>query len=235
MDTYKIAIISIIVFILFAWLYEKRNRRKRQLRFIENYKIPKPILNRFKEKHTKLTGEELTLVGKALMDYFYLCNMANGKMVSMPSRVVDDLWHEFLLFSSVYESFCKKAFGRFLHHIPDEAMPNKNSNNEGMKRAWQLICLKEHINPKFPDKMPLLFAIDSMLEIENGVKYSLTKTFLYSNTDTSNNTNCAGSAGCGGFYVGDYADSSHGGFGDSGSSGDSGCGGASCGGGCGGA
>ena len=231
MDSYKIAIVSIIIFSIFTWLYEKKNRKKRQLRFIQKYKVPKPIMDRFREKYPKINTEEASLVNKALMDYFYLCNMANGKMVSMPSRVVDDLWHEFLLFSSVYESFCKKAFGRFLHHIPDEAMPNKNSNNEGMKRAWQLICLKEHINPNFPDKMPLLFAIDSMLEIENGVKYSLTKTFLYSNTDTSNNTNYAGSAGCGGFYVGDYADSS--GFGESGGGlGDGG--GASCGSGCGG-
>ena len=235
MNSYEIAIITIIAFAVFAWFYEKKNRKKRQLRFIQKYKIPKPIMDRFKEKYQKLSTEEASLVNKALMDYFYLCNMANGKMVSMPSRVVDDLWHEFLLFSSVYASFCKKAFGRFLHHIPDEAMPSKKSNNEGMKRAWQLICQKERINPKFPEKMPLLFAIDSMLNIDNGIKYSLTKTFPYSNTDTSNNTSsCAGGAGCGGFYVGDYADSSHGGFGDSGSSGDSGCGGASCGSGCGG-
>jgi len=234
----KIAIVFIIIFTIFIFYYEKRNKQKKQLNFIQKYKIPKPIMDRFKEKYPKLQSEELSLVNKALMDYFYLCNMANGKMVSMPSRVVDDLWHEFLLFSSVYESFCKKAFGHFLHHIPDEVMPNKKSNNEGMKRAWQLIAQKENINPKFPDKMPLLFAIDTILEIDNGIKYSLTKTFPYSNTGTKNDSSgCTGSAGCGGYYVGDYANSSHGGFGDSGSSsgGDSNssCGGSSCGSGCG--
>ena len=238
MSTINIAILFIVFFSLFAWFYERKNRQKRQLKFIQSYKIPKPIINRFREKYPKLSSEEAILVNKALMDYFYLCNMSNGKMVSMPSRVVDDLWHEFLLFSSSYESFCKKAFGRFLHHIPDEAMPNRNSNNEGMKRAWQLICQKESINPKFPDKMPLLFAIDTILEVENGIKYTLDKPFpgnsASSPANNANGAGCGGSAGCGGYYVGDFADSSSfsdtGGFGDGGDS----CGGASCGGGCGG-
>ena len=229
MDSYRVAIIFIVLFAVFAWFYERKSRQKRQLKFIQNYKIPKPIIDRFREKYPKLSSDEVLLVNKALMDYFYLCNMANGKMVSMPSRVADDLWHEFLLFSSVYESFCKKAFGRFLHHIPDEAMPNKNSNNEGMRRAWQLICQKEHMNPKFPTRLPLLFAIDSMLDIDNGIKYSLNKMDSYSSSNSG--AGCGGSgAGCGGFYVGDYADSSS--FGDSGGAS---CGGASCGGGCGGA
>ncbi len=239
MDIYRVAIIFIVLFAVFAWFYERKSRQKRRLRFIQNYKIPKPIIDRFREKYPKLSSDEVLLVNKALMDYFYLCNVANGKMVSMPSRVADDLWHEFLLFSSVYEKFCKKAFGRFLHHIPDEAMPNKNSNNEGMRRAWQLICQKEHMNPKFPTRLPLLFAIDSMLNIDNGIKYSLNKMDSYSSNNSgvgcSGNAGCG--AGCGGFYVGDYADSSV--FGDSGGGlGDSGgasCGGASCGGGCGGA
>ncbi len=242
MDSYRVAIIFIVLFIAFAWFYERKNRQKRQLRFIQNYKLPEPIVNRFKEQYPKLSSEDISLVNKALMEYFYLCNMANGKMVSMPSRVVDDLWHQFLLFSSTYESFCKKAFGRFLHHIPDEAMPSKNSNNEGMKRAWQLICQKYKMNPKYPDRMPLLFAIDSILDIENGIKYSLNKTFPGNKATSPSSKNSgagydASGAGCGGFYVGDYADSS--GFSDSGGGlGDSGgasCGGASCGGGCGGA
>ena len=230
MDSYKEDILIFIVVVISIWLYLRKNRQTRQLRFIQNYKMPKPIVDRFREKYPKLSSEDATLVSKALMEYFYLCNMAYGKMVSMPSRVVDDLWHEFLLFSSAYESFCKKAFGRLLHHIPDEAMPSKNSNSDGMKRAWQLICLKEEINPKFPDRMPLLFAIDSMLDIENGIKYSLNKMDSYSNSNSG--VGCSGGSGadCGGFYVGDYADSSS--FGDSGGAS---CGGASCGGGgCGG-
>ena len=229
MEAYKTEVFIALFIILSTWIHLRVSRKKRQLKFIQNYKIPKPIIDRFKEKYPKLSSEDANLTSKALMDYFYICNMANGKMVSMPSRVVDDLWHEFLLFSKSYESFCNKAFGKLLHHVPEEAMPSKNSNNKGMKRAWNLICVKEDIHPKYPNKMPLLFAIDSILEIENGLKYSLNKMNSYSN----NGAGCGGSgAGCGGFYVGDYADSSSG-FGDSGGAN---CGGASCGGGgCGGA
>ena len=222
MEIYKEYILIFIVIIISIWLYLRKSRQKRQLKFIQNYKMPKPIVDRFREKYTKLSSEDATLVSKALMEYFYLCNMANGKMVSMPSRVADDLWHEFLLFSSVYENFCKKAFGRFLHHIPDEAMPSKNSNSDGMKRAWQLICLKEGINPKHPDRMPLLFAIDSILNIENGRKYTLNKTFP-GNLATPLSSTSESRVDYAGYFLSDHSDNS-GDFGDS----------ASCGGSCGG-
>ena len=40
----------------------------------------------------------------------------------MPSRVVDEAWHEFTLDSLAYVRFCNGAFGNYLHHTPEEAM-----------------------------------------------------------------------------------------------------------------
>jgi hypothetical protein len=34
----------------------------------------------------------------------------------MPSRAVDEAWHEFILDTRTYTSFCHAAFGRYLHH-----------------------------------------------------------------------------------------------------------------------
>lgn len=39
-------------------------------------------------------------------------------MVSMPSRVVDVAWHEFILLTRVYAEFGEEGLGRFLHHTP---------------------------------------------------------------------------------------------------------------------
>ena len=61
----------------------------------------------------------------------------------MPSQVVDDAWHTFILFTRNYELFCRKAFGRFLHHTPAEAMAGQTTATEGIKRTWRIACQLE--------------------------------------------------------------------------------------------
>jgi len=109
----------------------------------------------------------------ALRDYFHLCGLAGKRMVSMPSQVVDDAWHEFILFTRAYGTFCSRAFGRFLHHTPAEAMRTPTQAQEGIRRAWRLACAKEGIGPRAPHRLPLLFAIDTLLNIEGGFNYAL--------------------------------------------------------------
>ena len=77
------------------------------------------------------------MVFRALRDYFWMCNVGKRKMVAMPLQVVDDGWHEFILYTRSYKVFCKKALGRFLHHTPTEAMRTPTLAQEGIKRAWR--------------------------------------------------------------------------------------------------
>jgi len=116
----------------------------------------------------------------------------------MPSQVVDDAWHEFILFTRSYERFCQQAYGKFLHHTPAEAMRSPTSAQDGIKRAWRLACLKEKIHPKTPTRLPLLFALDAELAIANGFIYSL-NCIPGSGSYCVNNIGCGGgcSAGCG--------------------------------------
>jgi len=170
-----------------------------------------------------------------MRDYFYICNQANGKMVAMPSEIVDVLWHEFILFTRAYETFCNQALGRFLHHTPTEAMPQKTMATDGIKRAWRLACAKAGINPKKPDKLPLLFAIDSMLNIKGGFTYVLNcqHTPYHNNTQGGCGGYCATDIGCASGCIGESGDSSYSGYGgDSSSDGFFGGGDASCGSGC---
>lgn len=37
----------------------------------------------------------------------------------MSMREVDDMWHEFILFTEDYTDFCLKYFGKYLHHLPN--------------------------------------------------------------------------------------------------------------------
>lgn len=149
----------------------------------------------------------------------------------MPSQVVDDAWHEFILFTRSYKAFCNKALGRFLHHTPTEAMSTPTLAQEGIKRAWRLACAKEHISPGNPTRLPLIFAIDSMLNIPNGFTYTLNCQDKHS--PAYGEGYCAGHIGCSAGCAGDGGvDTGAGGFFD-GLFDASGCG-ADCGGGCGG-
>jgi hypothetical protein len=55
----------------------------------------------------------------------------------MPSKLVDDAWHEFILDSVSYVDFCSQAFGDYLHHTPEETMgtPMRHALADTI-RAW---------------------------------------------------------------------------------------------------
>ncbi len=221
------ALILLLCSVIVAYFILK-NRQKRQLAFIENYRFPQAILDRTRQKHEYLSHSDMRRVAQAAKDYFYICNLAKGKMVSMPSEIVDVLWHEFILFTRAYEDFCKKGLGRFLHHVPTEAMKSKTVAQEGIKRAWRLSCAKEGIDPANPKKLPLLFAIDSLLKIKGGFTYNLN---CKQKADTNNSGSCGGfcatDIGCASGCVGKSGSSSESGFlsGNDGASCGSGCGG----------
>jgi hypothetical protein len=43
--------------------------------------------------------------------------------------------------------------------------------NEGLRRVWWYTCKYENIDPRAPTRLPLLFALDSKLNIPNGFRY----------------------------------------------------------------
>lgn len=51
-----------------------------------------------------------------LKRYMWLC-VSTGKPL-VPSATIDELWHNFILFTMDYEEFCLTVLGRFLHHRP---------------------------------------------------------------------------------------------------------------------
>jgi len=225
MDLNTILFLLILALLVY---YFYRNRKRSQLAFIESYRFNSAIGRKVQERYPHLNDEQIELVLAALKDYFFICNQAKRRMVSMPSQVVDVAWHEFILFTRPYQAFCKKALGRFLHHTPTEAMQTPTLAQDGIKRAWRLACARNHIDPGAPAHLPLLFAIDAHLGIEDGFNYSLNckdkSSPLYADGY------CAGHIGCASGCAGDSgASSGSGGFFD-GFGGDS----SSCGGGCGG-
>lgn len=190
-----IAIIAVIAKFL------HRGGQNKQLDFIDNYQFHPAIRKKVAAKHPQLNDSQLDLVFDGLRDYFHICNKANRKMVSMPSQVVDDAWHELILFTRAYQQYCNKALGRYLHHTPAEAMDSPTFAQEGIKRAWRLACAKDEINPRAPLVLPLLFGIDAQLNIENGFRY--TPDCRNPNSPTYGSGYCASHIGCSSGCAGD--------------------------------
>jgi len=154
-----------------------------------------------------LDSEQIELVLGSLRTFFLISYRAKLKPVAMPSQVVDVAWHQFILFTKNYEVFCKKGIGRFLHHTPTEAMKSRTTAQEGIKRAWRLACHLENINPKKPERLPMLFAIDAKLKIEDGFFYS--KNCKDRNSPHYGNDYCASHISCSSGCGGSSGDSTH--------------------------
>jgi hypothetical protein len=211
-------LLSILV-VIFYLLYKKRVRKK-QMAFIDNYRFPDKVIEVLQSTYPHLKPTDIKLVMQGLRDYFTISQMAGKKMVAMPSQVVDVAWHEFILFTKNYQKFCHKALGRFLHHTPAEAMKDRTVATTGIKTAWQYACKHEHISAIAPSSLPLLFALDTKLDIKDGFKYTLNCKKSDGSSSTGVGDYCAGDIGCGGDFSID----------SSSCSGDS----SGCGGGCGG-
>ena len=151
-----------------------RHKEPERRQHIASYDWPPGLLDKVQEAYPHLTPADCRKVSNGLKQFFQAYLRGGCRLVSMPSQVVDKLWHEFILHTRDYDAFCKEAFGRFLHHVPAAVLAqNKNSSNEGLRRVWRQCCEIENIDPRNPNRLPLLFAIDGLLKIEDGFLYDL--------------------------------------------------------------
>lgn len=196
-----------------------RWRRLARIQFIRSYALPPGLLDRLAARRPGLADKDRYLVLRALRKFFLAYLNGGLKPVSMPSQVVDDLWHEFILYTRHYEAFCRQAFGRFLHHTPAVVLGPDRRSNAGLRRVWWHACREEDINPRRPVSLPLLFAVDAKLGIADGFRYVPDCKALRQGGD--------GGAYCGGDFSSTDADGGTDGFGDGGDGGDGGggCGG----------
>jgi len=211
-------------------------RKARRAEYIRTYVLPDGLFDRLRKRRPELTLKDCQLVSHALRQFFLAYLKSGCKFVSMPSQVADDLWHELILYTKNYDLFCRRAFGRFLHHTPAVVLSSAQQNNAGLRRCWWFTCREENINPRDPTRLPLLFALDAKLNVADGFHYvadcssvrrkssgSDSGGAVYCGSDFSSTSFDGGTEG--------FADASSSGGGGWGDSGGSGCGGGGCGGG----
>lgn len=195
--------------------------RRRARDAITGLRFPRFLRQKVRGHHPHLDEAQVDQVEAGLRQFFLAAQRANGRFVAMPSKAADTLWHEFILHTRAYETFCRDAFGRLLHHTPAEALPagaETSRSAAGLRRAWRGCCEEEGIDPKHPDRLPLLFALDTTLGIEGGYRYVPDCHRLGADRG---DTHCGSALGCGG---GSSGSDGHG-DGDGGGDGGGGCGG----------
>lgn len=148
--------------------HSERERERRRL-FLEGYSFPPALRERLRAEYDpELSGTQLTLLLEGLRAWFLACLFADGKTLGMPSRAVDDAWHAFILMTREYHAFCEEAFGSYLHHAPEATMAEPLAG----ALARTLAVIERHSIAAQPsggeNDVPLLFAIDSELGIEDG-------------------------------------------------------------------
>lgn len=216
-----------------AFLWQRQVKLKREAH-IRTFVLPKGLFEKLTQKHPHLSTKECQLVAQGLRQFFLAHLKSGRKFVSMPSQVVDDLWHEFILYTKNYRQFCQHAFGRFLHHTPAIVLGTARQDDGGLRRCWHFACLEENINPGKPSCLPLLFALDTKLNIPNGFIYTPDCSGFRRQDDSSGTVYCGAELGSSdGSGGGDSGSCGSGGNdgGSDGGGGDSGCGGGGCGGG----
>lgn len=211
-----------------ALLWRRQVKLKREA-YIRSFVLPKGLFEKLMQTHPQLGSKECHLVAQGLRQFFLAHLKSGRKFVSMPSQVVDDLWHEFILYTRNYHHFCRHAFGRYLHHTPAVVLGKAQQDNGGLKRCWHFACLEENINPAKPSRLPLLFALDAKLNIPNGFIYTPDCSGVKRQDDSGGAVHCGAELGCGDSGSGSGSDGGSDGDGDGG--GGSGCGGGGCGGG----
>lgn len=202
-------LLLIAVIILTALLWRNLARQRRQ-RYIAGYPYQRLLDARLAARRPELSEAQRREVFAGLRDYFLCCLQARRRMVAMPSQAVDDAWHEFILFTRQYDTFCGHAFGRFLHHTPAEAMATPTQASEGIRRAWRLACAHEGIDPRAPSRLPRLFALDAALGIAGGFIYQLD---CLAQQGATGSGFCASHIGCSSGCAGDAGDGDSGGDG----------------------
>lgn len=225
-----------------------RHRLEKQLNFILNTPMPPQLWRNQEFRHERLTLAQKQLIEAGLRDFFILHALFPKRPLAMPSKMVDKLWHAFILDTQPYQTYCKHAFGSTFHHIPDYGFSDKGKNIQLF--TWQSACRLQGIRPARPDTMPRLFGVDSLIVggvaigsavwasqmQQMGMMYQHWHAETFSSSSSSSGSSCGGGDTS---YASDYNDSCDVGVtsdGDCscGSCGGGGDGGSSCGGGCGG-
>lgn len=104
---------------------------------IEKYKFPNGLKEKCFESGLFQSDDDYYLSEGECKKWLSLCIANKGNSLSMQSLKVDEVWHNFILFTMDYHSFCKKFnSGNYIHHVPNVKKVNNNPKSNDFNRLY---------------------------------------------------------------------------------------------------
>lgn len=79
------------------------------------------LIEKLLKDHVVQTSEEAEILFSEVKRYIVLTQVDTSKIWEMYSLRIDEAWHQFILFTTQYADFCRRFFGRYVHHSPSNA------------------------------------------------------------------------------------------------------------------
>lgn len=84
------------------------------------------LAQRLQEK-MEISHQEARALFDDMKRFLYLA--ATTPTPLAPPELIDEAWHNFILFTKDYADFCRKYFGKFIHHFP--VLPEERASRNG--------------------------------------------------------------------------------------------------------
>ncbi len=79
----------------------------------------KRLFGRLAKENSELSEQEIQMILDDTIGFLKLCG-EYAEIGMVPSENVDLGWHVFLMYTRDYQNFCRKSFGCFVHHEPND-------------------------------------------------------------------------------------------------------------------
>lgn len=63
---------------------------------------------------------EAEIIFRETLKWLWLGNKVDGVFIDDSTLIIDEMWHNFILFTQDYQNFCLSNFGRYIHHQPEK-------------------------------------------------------------------------------------------------------------------
>ncbi len=134
-------------------------------------------LRRRGREHARVALPERLLAGRhgmdavqGLRDWFAVCHAGElSSFVTCPSEGLAAIWRA-LAAEPGYDEACRHAYGEALR--PGRlAAVDPAVRGDGLRRTWYLACRLEDIDARDADRLPRLFALDTVLGVDDPVAW----------------------------------------------------------------
>ena len=101
------------------------------------------LIEKLLKEHIVETSEEGEALFTEVKRFCVLAQSDDTKIWTMYSFRIDEVWHQFILFTKQYINFCESFFGRYIPHIPSNA-PKSETMNLAEASSFELFQSRYH-------------------------------------------------------------------------------------------